>query len=79
MLPQANATVASALAAYRVGTVDFMTLLDDQMMVNKYRQEQFTLDAEQGKSWAELEMLLGRELFDPDATLLGVAGHGGVR
>lgn len=79
VLPQANATVASALAAYRVGAVDFMTLLDDQMMVNKYRQEQFTLEAEQGKSWAELEMFLGRELFDPDATLVGAAGHGGVR
>ena len=67
IIPQAEATVASALAAYRVGNVDFMTLLDDRMTVNAYRQELFALEAAQGKAWAELEMLLGRQLFDPDA------------
>jgi len=66
VLPQAAATVASALSAYRVGSVDFMTLLDDQMTVNKYQQELYALDADQGKAWAELEMLIGRELFDPN-------------
>ena len=64
MLPQAEATVSSALSAYRVGSVDFMTLLDDRMTVNKYRQELSVLEADQGKSWAELEMLTGRVLFD---------------
>jgi len=64
VLPQAEATVASALSAYRVGSVDFMTLLDDQMTVNKYRQELFALDADQGKAWADLEMLASRALFD---------------
>ncbi|HET9455208.1 MAG TPA: TolC family protein [Gemmatimonadaceae bacterium] len=68
ILPQAEATVASAQAAYRVGGVDFMTLLDDRMTVNEYRQQLFALEAEQGKAWAELEMLLGRELFDPRTT-----------
>ena len=67
VIPQAEATVASALAAYRVGGVDFMTLLDDRMTVNKYRQELFALEADQGKAWADLEMLLGRELFDANA------------
>ena len=66
VLPQAQATVASALSAYRVGGVDFMTLLDDQMTVNKYQQELYALDADQGKAWADLEMLTGRELFDPN-------------
>jgi len=66
IIPQAEATVSSALAAYRVGGVDFMTLLDDRMTVNKYRQELFALEAEQGKAWAELEMLLGRELLEPN-------------
>jgi outer membrane protein, heavy metal efflux system len=66
IIPQAEATVASALAAYRVGTVDFMTLLDDRMTVNEYRQQLYALEAEQGKAWAELEMMLGRELFNPD-------------
>ncbi|MEO6068402.1 MAG: TolC family protein [Gemmatimonadota bacterium] len=67
ILPQADATVLSARAAYRVGAVDFMTVLDDQMTVNRYRQDLIALDAERGQSLAELEMLLGRELFDPSA------------
>ncbi|HET8586691.1 MAG TPA: TolC family protein, partial [Candidatus Limnocylindria bacterium] len=64
ILPQAEATVASALGSYRVGTVDFMTLLDDRMAVNRYRQELATLEGDEGKAWATLEMLTGRELFD---------------
>lgn len=83
VLPQAEATVASALAAYRVGSVDFMTLLDDRMNVNSYRQELSTLEADEGKAWAELEMLTGRALIDPNATTkpLGVATapSGGAR
>lgn len=68
VLPQAEATVSSALAAYRVGGVDFMTLLDDRMSVNEYRQELSTLEADEGKAWAELEMLTGRVLIDANAT-----------
>ena len=64
VLPEAEATVASALSAYRVGGVDFMTLLDDRMTVNKYRQELNVLDADQGKAWAELEMLVGVTLLE---------------
>jgi len=66
VLPQAEATVTASFAAYRVGDVNLMTLLDNQMTVNRYRQELVMLDAEQGKAVAEMEMLLGRELFDPD-------------
>ena len=72
ILPQAEATVSSALAAYRVGGVDFMTLLDDQMTTNRYRQDLYTLEAQQGQALAELEMLLGRSLFDPGAGLIAV-------
>jgi outer membrane protein TolC len=64
VLPQAEATVTSSLASYRVGTVNFMTLLDAQMTLNRYRQELFTLEAEEGKAWADLEMLTGRVLVD---------------
>ena len=64
ILPQAGATVASSLAAYRAGTVDFMTLLDNRMRLNGYRIELSTLEADEGRSWADLEMLIGRELFD---------------
>jgi outer membrane protein, heavy metal efflux system len=66
VLPQAEATVTAYFAAYRVGGVNLMTLLDNQMAVNRYKQELITLDAEQGKAIAEIELLLGRPLFDPD-------------
>jgi len=83
VLPQAEATVASALSAYRVGSVDFMTLFDDRMAVNRYRQELYRLEADQGKAWAELEMLTGRELMDPNTSRseagAGSAPRGGAR
>jgi hypothetical protein len=64
VLPQAEAAVASALSAYRVGRVDFMTVLDNRMTVNRYRLELVALQAEEGSAWAELEMLAGQELID---------------
>jgi outer membrane protein TolC len=65
VLPQAEAAVMSAVSAYRVGRVDFMAVLDNRMTVNRYWQELVTLRSEEGQAWAELEMLAGRELFDP--------------
>lgn len=65
ILPQAEGAVTASFSAYRVGSVDFMTLLDNQMSVNGYRQQLISLQAEQGKAIAEIEMLLGRQLFDP--------------
>lgn len=74
ILPQAQATITSSLSAYRVGDVDFMTLLDNQMTLNRYQQELFALVGEQGKAVAELEMLIGQELFDPYAVAAPAAG-----
>ena len=65
VLPQAEAAVTSAIAAYRVGRIDFMTVLDNRMTVSRYRQELVMLRADEGRAWAELEMLAGQELFDP--------------
>jgi outer membrane protein TolC len=64
VLPQASATVASALAAYQVGSVDFMTVLDNQMTLNRYRLEVIALTAERGTMLAELELLTGRSWID---------------
>ena len=75
ILPQARAAVTSSLAAYRVGDVNLMTLLDNQMTVNRYSQELFALDAEEGTTLAELEMLTGHELFDVSAAATVVAGR----
>jgi outer membrane protein TolC len=74
ILPQAHTTVSAAFAAYRVGSVDFMTLLDDQMTVNQYRQDLFALEAQRGQALAELEMLLSRPLFNPDDAILASGG-----
>lgn len=64
IIPQARASVSSAFASYRVGKVDFMTLLDNQMTVNKYRQELSALESEEGRAWSELEMLTGTSLIE---------------
>src|SRR5690606_11882251 len=62
VLPQAEAAVQSAFSSYRVGAVDFMTLVDARMTVNEYEQELYALQAEYGRLVAELEMTIGREL-----------------
>lgn len=62
VLPQAEANVASSLASYRVGAVDFMTLVDAQMAVNRFRQELYALLADYGRAVAEMEATIGREL-----------------
>lgn len=62
VLPQAEANVQSALASYRAGGVDFMTLIDAQMTANQYRQELSRLVADYGTLLAELEMTVGRPL-----------------
>jgi outer membrane protein, heavy metal efflux system len=69
VLPQAEANVTSAFASYRVGRVDFMTLMDAQMTLNRYQQELHALLAEYGRLVAELEMTIGRELPATTATL----------
>ena len=69
VLPQARANVESAFFSYRVGAVDFMTLVDAQMTVNEYEQEYFALLADYGRSIAELEMTIGRELPRSDSTV----------
>ena len=69
VLPQAEANVTSSFASYRVGAVDFMTLVDAQMTVNQYRQELFALLSDYGQLMAELEMAVGRELPSTPDTL----------
>lgn len=68
VLPQSEAATTSSLASYRTGGVDFMTVIDNRMGVNRYRQELLTLDAAEGRAWAELEMLVGRPLLSRTQT-----------
>jgi len=63
IIPQANLQVSSAMSAYRVGKVDFMTLLDSQMTLYKYELEYYLALKEYEKNLANLEALVGKELF----------------
>jgi outer membrane protein TolC len=78
LLPMAEAASQSSLASYRVGRVDFMTLLENRMGVNRYRKELAALEGDEGKAWAELEMLTGRELVGPGNRAVATA-IGGTR
>jgi outer membrane protein TolC len=59
ILPQARASVEAALASYRVGQVNFMSLVDNQMTVNRYAIESLRLQAEYQSAWAEIGALTG--------------------
>ena len=60
ILPQAMLTVESALAAYRVNRIDFLTLLDDQMTVFNYEISLVTATANYNKALAEIDLLTGK-------------------
>jgi outer membrane protein TolC len=62
ILPQARSAVQAALASYRVGRVPFMTLVDNQMTVNRYETETYRFLADYRQAVGELEALVGREV-----------------
>lgn len=66
VLPEARTTVESAFASYRVGAVDFRTLVDAQTALDRYENEFHGLVAEYGRSVAELEAAIGHELPPAD-------------
>ncbi|MDT8436329.1 MAG: TolC family protein [Gemmatimonadota bacterium] len=59
IIPQAQAAVESALSAYRVGDVDYMTLLSNQTTVNRFETERVRLAAEFQSAVAGIEALTG--------------------
>lgn len=60
LLPQARLTVEAASSAYRVGRVDFMTLLDSQMSVLGFETGRATALAGAHKALVEIDFLTGR-------------------
>lgn len=62
VLPQARAAVESALSAYRVGRVDYATLIMNEMTVNRYQIESLRLTADHHRAVARIEALLGTRL-----------------
>lgn len=61
IIPQAVAAVESSLSAYRVGGVDYMTLLSNQMTVNQFEIESVRLAAEFQDSVAGIQALTSSE------------------
>lgn len=62
VLPQAHAAVESALSAYRVGQVDFTTLVRSELTVNQYEIESLRLAAQFHRAVAAIEALVGDSL-----------------
>lgn len=62
LLPQAELTFQSAIAAYENGRVDFATLLDAQREIRRVRQERLKAQLDAQMRLAEIERLLGEEL-----------------
>jgi cobalt-zinc-cadmium efflux system outer membrane protein len=63
ILPQAQASLASAAASYQVGKVEFLTVLDNQATVFGYETEYFRAVSEFAKMLAELERVVGGEVL----------------
>ena len=62
LLPQAELTFKSALAAYETGKVDFATLLDAQRQIRNARLALLRAQAGQQQRLADIERLLGEDL-----------------
>jgi outer membrane protein TolC len=60
LLPQARASVTSALAAYRVGSVDFLTLRQAQLREFEVSTDLVEAIASHNKAIAEIDLLVGR-------------------
>jgi outer membrane protein TolC len=62
ILPQARAAVETALSAYRVGNVDFSTLVSSQLTVNRYSIDAVRLTADYHRFLAHIEAQIGGAL-----------------
>lgn len=62
LLPQARAAIISALASYRVGSVDFLTLRQAQLREFELATELAEAIADHNKAVAEIDVLVGRSV-----------------
>ena len=63
IIPQAKASLDSAMSGYEVGSVDFITLLDNQLTLFNYQLSYHQLLTDYEKDLAELEAIVGKRLF----------------
>jgi len=64
IIPQAEQSLESALISYRIGKVDFLTLLDGRVSLFNYERELYMSMAEYMMQLARLEAVVGMELVD---------------
>ena len=57
-----RAATESALSAYRVGGVNYSTLVQNEMTVNRYAVQQIALTVDYLRAVSEIDALIGREL-----------------
>lgn len=62
IIPQAEQSLESAVISYRVGKVDFLSLLDARMTLFNYERELYMSQADFMMKLAQLEAAVGREL-----------------
>ncbi len=62
LIPQAAQSLKSALIGYRVGKVDFLTLLDSRMNLFNYERELYESQADYMMKLAQLEAAIGTDL-----------------
>lgn len=62
LLPQADQSFQSTVAAYQAGTVNFMTLLDAQRTIRDVRMGYYRAVMEYEQSMADLERAVGKKL-----------------
>lgn len=65
IVPQADAALQSSFASYKVGKMDFLSLLSDYATLLDYRIQSKEQEAELAKAVANLEQVAGVELTNP--------------
>jgi outer membrane protein TolC len=69
LVPQAAAAYEASLAAYRVGRVDFMAVLDAQMALLMYQHDAHRFEGMYGTAIADIDRLTGRLYVAPMAEM----------
>jgi len=63
IIPQSRASLESALSGYQVNSVDFLTLINNQINLYNYEMEYFSAVTDHENKLAELEAAAGKRLF----------------
>ncbi|MEO0250489.1 MAG: TolC family protein, partial [candidate division WOR-3 bacterium] len=62
VIPQATLSLESAIAGYQVGSVDFLTLIDNLVTLLDYEMKYYEVLIDYQKALAQLEPFVGIEL-----------------